>query len=48
MRTGGGGQRLADDAVALAALAVTRDAQRGDEDSFAVLHGLYWLTADIA
>jgi DNA-binding NarL/FixJ family response regulator len=47
MRTGGG-QRLADDAVALAALALTRDAQRGDEDSFAVLHGLYWLTADIA
>ena len=28
MRTGGG-QRLADDAVALAALALTRDAQRG-------------------
>ena len=44
----GGGPRLADDAVALAALALTRDAQRGDEDSFAVLHGLYWLTADIA
>ncbi len=44
----GGGQRLADDAVALAALALTRDAQQGDEDSFAVLHGLYWLTADIA
>ncbi len=42
------GQPLADDAVALAALALTRDAQRGDEDSFAVLHGLYWLTADIA
>ena len=44
----GGGQRLADDAVVLAALALTRDAPRGDEDSFAVLHGLYWLTADIA
>jgi len=44
----GGGQRLADDAVALAALALTRDAPPGDEDSFAVLHGLYWLTADIA
>ncbi len=43
-----GGQRLADDAVALAALALTRDAQRGDEDCFAVMHGLYWLTADIA
>ncbi|MGH3070564.1 MAG: AAA family ATPase, partial [Streptosporangiaceae bacterium] len=44
----GRGQRRADDAVALAALALTRDAQPGDEDSFAVLHGLYWLTADIA
>ncbi len=43
-----GGQRLADDAEALAALALTRDAKRGDEDPFAVLHGLYWLTADIA
>ena len=43
-----GGQRRADDAVALAALALTRDARQGDEDSFAVLHGLYWLTADIA
>src|ERR1700722_970410 len=50
---GGGGRargrgRRADDAVALAALALTRDAQQGDEDPFAVLHGLYWLTADIA
>ncbi len=44
----GGRQRPADDAVALAALALTRDAPPGDEDSFAVLHGLYWLTADIA
>jgi AAA ATPase domain len=43
-----GGQRRADDAMALAALALTRDARQGDEDSFAVLHGLYWLTADIA
>src|SRR5580704_7681077 len=43
----GRGRRRADDAVALAALALTRDARRGDEDSFAVLHGLYWLTADI-
>ena len=43
-----GGRRLADDAVGLAALALTRDAQRSGEDSFAVLHGLYWLTADIA
>ena len=45
---GPGGQRLADDAEALAALALTRDAKRGDEDPFAVLHGLYWLAADIA
>ncbi len=45
---GGGGPRRADDAVALAALALTRDAQGGDEGSFAVLHGLYWLTADIS
>ena len=44
----GGGPRRADDAVALAALALTRDAQGGDEGSFAVLHGLYWLTADIS
>ena len=43
-----GGQRLADDAVALAAMALTRDAQRGAEDPFAVLRGLYWLTSDIA
>ena len=48
MRADGGRRRLADDAVALAALALTRDAQPGDEDPFAVLHGLYWLTADIA
>jgi DNA-binding CsgD family transcriptional regulator len=43
----GRGRRRADDAVALAALALTRDARQGDEDPFAVLHGLYWLTADI-
>ena len=36
------------DAVALAALAVTQTAGPREEDSFAVLHGLYWLTADIA
>jgi hypothetical protein len=36
------------DAVALATAALTRSVRRGDEDSFAVLHGLYWLTADIA
>jgi DNA-binding CsgD family transcriptional regulator len=43
-----GGQRRADDAVALAALALTRGEPRGNEDTFAVLHGLYWLTVDIA
>ena len=42
-----GGQRQADDAVALATLALTRGEPRGNEDTFAVLHGLYWLTADI-
>ncbi len=36
------------DAVALAATALTHTTARRDEDSFAVLHGLYWLTADIA
>jgi hypothetical protein len=42
------GQRRADDAVALATLALTRGEPRGNEDTFAVLHGLYWLTVDIA
>jgi DNA-binding CsgD family transcriptional regulator/tetratricopeptide (TPR) repeat protein len=44
----GNGPRPPGDATALAALALTCDAPRGGEDSFAVLHGLYWLTADIA
>jgi DNA-binding CsgD family transcriptional regulator len=44
----GGGQQLPDDAAALAARALTGGAEGGDENSFAVLHGLYWLTADIA
>jgi DNA-binding CsgD family transcriptional regulator len=43
-----GGPGLAGDAVALAALALAGGPGRGEEDSFAVLHGLYWLTADIA
>lgn len=43
-----GRRALAGDAVALAALALTGGPSRGEEDSFAVLHGLYWLTADIA
>src|SRR5580693_10551646 len=42
------GGQLAGDAVALAARALTGDAEGGEENSFAVLHGLYWLTADIA
>src|SRR5580700_5083135 len=46
VRAGGG--QLAGDAVALAARALTGGAEGGDENSFAVLHGLYWLTADIA
>jgi DNA-binding CsgD family transcriptional regulator len=46
MRARGG--RLADDAVALATAALTGGVRQGEEDSFAVLHGLYWLTADIA
>ena len=42
------GPRPAGDAATLAALALTCGAPGGGEDSFAVLHGLYWLTADIA
>jgi len=38
----------AGDAVALARLALARQARSAAEDTFAVLHGLYWLTADIA
>jgi hypothetical protein len=37
-----------DDPVALAAQALIHPAAPRDEDSFAVLHGLYWVTADIA
>jgi hypothetical protein len=44
----GRGQQLAGDAVALAAPALTHGTRQRDEDSFAVLHGLYWLTAGIA
>ena len=48
-----GGQGLAGDAAALAAPALAAPAlahggYRGEEDSFSVLHGLYWLTAGIA
>jgi DNA-binding CsgD family transcriptional regulator len=38
----------AGDAVALARLALSRAERHAAEDTFAVLHGLYWLTADIA
>ena len=44
----GGIARPADDATALAALALAGGAGPGNEDEFAVLHGLYWHTADIA
>ncbi len=37
-----------DDPVALAAQALIHPVRPRDEDSFAVLHGLYWVTADIA
>ena len=36
------------DAAALAARVLTQAGRTGDEDSYAMLHGLYWLTADIA
>ena len=36
------------DAAALAARVLTQPVRTGDEDRYAVLHGLYWLTADIA
>jgi DNA-binding CsgD family transcriptional regulator/tetratricopeptide (TPR) repeat protein len=42
-----GGGRLAGDAAALAAPALGQGADRGGEDSFSVLHGLYWLTAGL-
>lgn len=44
----GAGRRLAGDATALAAPALTHGASRGEEDPFSVLHGLYWLAAGIA
>ena len=44
----GGGQGLAGDAAALAAPALAHGGYRGEDDSFSVLHGLYWLTAGIA
>jgi len=44
----GGRQLLAGDAAALAAPALVHGTPPGEDDSFSVLHGLYWLTADIA
>jgi DNA-binding CsgD family transcriptional regulator len=44
----GGGPGLAADAAALAAPALGGAGPVGEEDSFAVVHGLYWLTAGIA
>ena len=43
-----GGAELPGDAAALAAPALGYSAPGGEEDSFAILHGLYWLTAAIA
>ncbi len=43
-----GGAELPGDAAALAAPALGYGAPGGEEDSFAILHGLYWLTAAIA
>jgi DNA-binding CsgD family transcriptional regulator/tetratricopeptide (TPR) repeat protein len=44
----GDGQQLHGDAAALAAPAFGYGTPRGEEDSFSILHGLYWLTATIA
>jgi DNA-binding CsgD family transcriptional regulator len=46
----GGGReyQLPDGAAQLAAPALSHDAHTGERDSFAVLHGLYWLTALMA
>jgi DNA-binding CsgD family transcriptional regulator len=44
----GGGPGLAGDAAALAAPALGLGPDRGGEDSFSVVHGLYWLAAGIA
>ena len=46
--TGPGGRQLAGDAAMLAAPALTHGSHRPEEDSFSVLHGLYWLTVGIA
>ena len=43
-----GGHGSTGDAAALAAPALGRAGSAGEEDSFSVVHGLYWLTAGIA
>jgi DNA-binding CsgD family transcriptional regulator len=43
-----GGHGLAGDAAALAAPALGHAGPAGEEDSFSVVHGLYWLTAGMA
>ena len=47
VRADGGGQLLAGDAAALAAPALAHGTSQSEEDSFSILHGLYWLTAGI-
>ncbi len=46
LRSSSGGTR--EDAATLAARALIQPERPRDEDAYAVLHGLYWLTADIA
>jgi len=46
LRSSSGGTR--EDAATLAARALSQPDRPRDEDAYAVLHGLYWLTADIA
>jgi len=43
-----GARRLRDGAARLAAPALSHDAHQGGQDSFSVLHGLYWLAAIMA
>jgi DNA-binding CsgD family transcriptional regulator len=43
----GRGRLLPGDAAGLAGRALSHGSPPGEEDSFSVLHGLYWLTADL-
>jgi DNA-binding CsgD family transcriptional regulator len=45
---GGAGDLMTDSVVALAAPALSQASYHGEQDAFAVLHGLYWLTAGLA